>query len=112
DPGPNGSVWYDQANVRSPGFCGDSVGIFHKDSPWHQIPKMRNNSAVTGNPLNYLRSYTRGLHLVTYLTARDNAGNFLPQPLRFRYWNSLQDFTFTPNFASPLSMWTHAGQIR
>jgi len=59
-----------------------------------------------------LRSYTRGLHLVAYLTARDPAGNFLRSPLRFMYWNSLQDFTFTPNFANPLQMWAHTGQVR
>lgn len=112
DPGPSGSIWYDLANVRKPGSCGDSVGIFHIDSPWHSIPKMRNNSAVAGNPLNFLRSYTRGLHLVTYLTARDPGGAFLREPLRFVYWNSLQDFTFTPNFANPLAMWAHRGQVQ
>jgi hypothetical protein len=115
DPGATGDVWFDPAsprNVLKPGFCGDSVGIFHVDSPWHAIPKMRYNGAVAGSPLNYLRSYTRGLHLVTYLTARDPGGSFLRSPLRFVYWNSLQDFTFTPNYANPLLMWPYAGQIR
>lgn len=112
DPGHAGDIWYDPTIVSSPDSCGDSVDILHIDSPWHAIPKMRNNGAVAGSPLNYLRSYTRGLHLVTYLTARDASGNFLTKPLRFIYWNSLQDFRFTPNFASPLDMWTHTGQIR
>lgn len=115
DPGATGDVWFDPAsprNVLKPGSCGDSVGIFHLDSPWHAIPKMRYNGAVAGSPLNYLRSYTRGLHLVTYLTAREPGGGFLRSPLRFVYWNSLQDFTLTPNYANPLLMWSHAGQVR
>lgn len=112
DPGVNGDIFYDNVAVRSPGACGDTVDIHHIDSPWHGIPKARNNGAVAGNPLNYLRSYTRGLHLVTYLTARDPSGAFLPQPLRFIYWNSLQDFQFTPNFATPTDMWDHTGQIQ
>ena len=112
DPGLAGDIWYDPAQVKSPINCGDIVDIFHADSPWQVIAKMRNNGAVAGNPLNYLRSYTRGLHLVTYLTARDPSGNFLTRPLRFIYWNSLQDFSFTPDFASPLNMWTHTGQVR
>ena len=115
DPGPSGNVWYDPTggrNVLQVNACGDSVGIFHVDSPWHAILKARVNRSVPGNPLNYLRSYTRGLHLVTYLTARDPSGNFLPRPLRFLYWNSLQDFQFTPNFANPLAMWNHTGRVQ
>lgn len=112
DPAPGGSVWYDAGNVKQPGFCGDAVGVFHRDSPWHDIPKARNNGAVPGNPLNYLRSYSRGLHLVTYLTAQDPAGAFLKQPLRFRYWNSIQEFKFKPNLANPLAMWAYTGQVR
>jgi hypothetical protein len=112
DPGPGGSIWYDDSIVRSPSACGDSAGIFHRDSPWHSIPKAHNNSKVAGSPLNYLIGYTRGLHLVTYLTAREPGGAFLPQPLRFRYWNSIQDFNFTPNYASPMSMWAYTGQVK
>jgi hypothetical protein len=112
DPGDNGNIFYDNTIVRSPGACGESVDILQNDSPWHAIPKMRNNGAVSGNPLNYLRGYSRGLHIVTYLTARDPSGNFLSKPLRFMYWNSLQDFRFTPNFASPSATWDHTGQIR
>jgi len=112
DPNDAGDIWYDPSIVRSPGACGDLVDILHIDSPWHTIPKMRNNGAVAGNPLNYLRGYTRGLHVVTYLTARDPSGTFLTRPLRFIYWNSLQDFSFTPDFASPLNMWTHTGQVK
>ena len=114
DPGTGGDIWYNPNGVRnviSPAACGDSVGIFHLDGPWHHIPKARNNGAVAGRPLNYLRSYTRGLHLVTYLTATDDSGNFLPRPLRFRYWNSIQDFQFTPNYATPRNMWTYTGGI-
>jgi hypothetical protein len=111
DPGVPG-VWYDPARVRSPSSCGDSASVFHIDSPHHAVPKMRNNDAVPGSPLNYLRSYTRGLHLVTYLTATDATGSFLRRPLRYVYWNSLQDFTFTPNFSNPLSMWPHTGAVR
>jgi hypothetical protein len=115
DPAPGGNIWYDPTggrNVGSVSMCGDSIGVFHRDSPWHAIPKARNNSVVSGNPLNYLRGYTRGLHLVAYLTARDPGGNFLRLPLRFLYWNSIQDFTFTPNFANPRSMWGHTGQVQ
>jgi hypothetical protein len=115
DPAPGGDIWYDPnggRNVQRVSACGDSVGIFHFDSPWHAIPKARNNSAVAGNPLNFLRGYSRGLHLVAYLTARDPGGRFLPTPLRFLYWNSIQDFQFTPNFASPLAMWAYSGQVR
>ena len=117
DPAPAGNVWYDPANVRSPSFCGDAVSIFHRDSPWHNPPKARNNSAVSGNPLNYLHRYRRGLLLVTYLTARDSAGNFLRRPLRFIYWNSIQDFSFTPQYPTPtaapfLAAWPFTGQIK
>lgn len=115
DPGAGGDVWYNpnrMRNVIKPASCGDSVGVFHVDSPYHAIPKARNNGTVPGNPLNYLRSYSRGLHLVTYLTARDPAGAFLRRPLRFMYWNSRQDFRFTPDFANPLQMWAHTGQVQ
>lgn len=103
DPSPSGTVWYDPANVRSAASCGTAVGVFHRDSPWHNPPKARNNGAVAGAPLVYLTSYRRGLHLVTYLTARDPAGAFLRRPLRFRYWNSLQSFDFTPQYPAPAS---------
>jgi len=115
DPGVRGDVWYDPnraRNVVKPASCGDSVDVFHIDSPHHEIPKARHNGVVPGNPLNYLRSYTRGLRLVTYLTARDPSGHFLRSPLRFMYWTSLQNFTFTPNFANPFQMWACTGQVR
>lgn len=111
DPGPDGDVWYDRGNVRSPAACGDSAGTFHVDGPWEWIPKAVTNNAA-GGATNYLRGYTRGLHLVTYLTARDPAGNFLKSPLRFVYWNSLHDFRFTPNFDHLADMWAFAGQVR
>ena len=114
DPAPGGNVWYDPSNVRSASGCGSSAGIFHFDSPWHSIPKAQRNTAVAGSPLNYLRRYRRGLHLVTYLTARDASGNFLRRPLRFVYWNSIQNFSFTPqlaNMAATLGMWPYSGQV-
>lgn len=103
DPAPAGAVWYDPSNIRSAASCGTAVGVFHRDSPWHNPPKARNNSAVAGNPLVYLMGYRRGLHLVTYLTARDASGNFIPRPLRFRYWNTIQSFDFTPQYPTPVS---------
>nr|WP_319266276.1 DUF4157 domain-containing protein [uncultured Draconibacterium sp.] len=114
DPAPGGSVWYDPSNVRMPTGCGSSVHVSHFDSPWHGIPKARNNPAVAGNPLNYLYRYRRGLHLVTYLTANDNSGNFLRRPLRYVYWNSIQNFRFTPQLATPAAafgMWPFTGQV-
>ncbi|MDX8339928.1 DUF4157 domain-containing protein [Draconibacterium sp. IB214405] len=114
DPAPGGSVWYDPNNVRMPSGCGSSVRVSHFDSPWHGIPKARNNPVVAGNPLNYLHRYRRALFLVTYLTANDNNGNFLRRPLRFVYWNSIQDFRFTPQTATPAAafgMWPFTGQI-
>lgn len=114
DPAPGGDVWYDLSNVRTAAGCGSSAGIFHFDSPWHNIPKAQRNTAVPGRPLNYLRRYRRGLHLVTYLTARDARGNFLRRPLRFVYWNSIQNFGFTPqlaNMAATLGMWPYSGQV-
>jgi hypothetical protein len=117
DPTPAGSIWYDPANLRQPAACGSTVNIRHFDSPWHSIPKARNNGAVAGSPLNYLTRYRRGLNLVTYLTTQDPAGTFRRQPLRFIYWNSLQDFTFTPQFPTAasnapfLGMWPLSGGI-
>jgi hypothetical protein len=112
DPGVAGNIWYDNGRVRSPASCGDATGIFHNDAPWQAIPKARNNSSVPGNPLNYLTGYTRGLHLVNYLTGKLKGGNYLRSPLKFRYWNSIQDFSFTPNYVTPLAMWAYAGGIR
>jgi Domain of unknown function (DUF4157) len=108
DPAPSGSIWYDALNVRSPASCGDSAGVFHVDGPWENVDKTVINGKA-GGATNYLVGYTSGLHLVTYLTARDPAGNFLPQPLRFVYWNSLHDFGFTPNFSTPGAMWAVSG---
>ena len=112
DPGVNGNIWYDNGRVRSTGFCGDAAGVFHNDGPWQAIPKARNNSSVAGNPLNYLTGYTRGLHLVTYLAGKQKSGGYLMNPLKYRYWNSLQNFSFTPNYSSPYSMWAYAGSVR
>lgn len=112
DPGVNGSIWYDNGRVRSTGFCGDAAGVFHNDGPWQAIPKARNNSSVAGSPLNYLTGYTRGLHLVTYLAGKQKSGNYLASPLKYRYWNSLQNFSFTPNYASPHSMWAYSGGVK
>ena len=111
DPGTDGNIWYDESRVRSPGDCGDSAGIFHIDGPWEWIPKMVTNDSA-GGVTNYLRGYTRGLHLVTYLTARDPEGNFLATPLRFVYWNSLHNFTFTPDFDQPHNLWATVGQVK
>ncbi len=112
DPSDSSSEWYDVNNVRRPAACGDSAGVFHKDDPGHEIPKTTINDAAPGNPVNFLRGYTRGLHLVTYLTANDADGNFLPHPLKFVYWNSLQDFNFTPDFNNPQNMWAFQGQVK
>lgn len=112
DPGVRGNIWYDNDRVRSAAACGDSTGVFHNDGPWHTISKAVHNASVTGHPLNYLTGYTRGLHLVTYLTARQKGGAFLRSPLKFRYWNSIQDFAFTPNFATPLATWGYTGAVR
>ena len=118
DPGPAGSVWYDPVNVRRPASCGGSVQIRHVDSPWHSPPKARNNAAVAGNPLNYLTWYRRGLNAVTYLTTRNAAGAFRRQPLRFRYWATIQELNFTPQYPAPpgnaafLGMWPFTGGIR
>lgn len=112
DPGVGGSIWYDNGRVRSPAACGDSVGVFHNDGPWQGLFKTRNNSAVAGSPLNYLVGYTRGLHLVTYLVGKRTGGNYLPRPLKFRYWNSIQNFAFTPNYSSPSSSWSSTGGVR
>ena len=114
DPAPGGNIWYDPGNVRSAPGCGSSVGVFHFDSPWHSIPKAQRNTAVPGNPLNYLYRYRRGLHLVTYLTAQDDHNRFLSRPLKFIYWNSIQNFSFIPQLAtnaSALGMWPYTGNI-
>jgi hypothetical protein len=112
DPAPSGSIWYRDSMVNSPSSCGDSAGTFHNDGPWNEIPKTRNNESVKGKPLNYLTGYTRGLHLVTYLAGKKIGGSFLPKPLKFRYWNSIQNFTFKPNYTSPTSTWGSEGSIK
>ena len=112
DPSLSGNIWYQDSKVDSISTCGDGVGIFHTDAPWHEIDKVRINESVPGKPKNYLTGYTRGLHLVTYLTGKEKKGSFFNSPLKFRYWNSIQDFTFTPNYASPASAWASAGQVK
>jgi hypothetical protein len=111
DPSGSGSVWYDVQRVRRASQSGDSLGIIHADSPYHDIPKSVTNNAVAGRPLNFLRSYSSGLHLVTYLTARVD-GRFLARPLRFMYWNSVQDFNCSPNYSAPLKAWGYSGTLR
>lgn len=69
-------------------------------------------------PLNYLTLYRRGLNLVTYLTTRDGAGTFRRRPLRYRYWATIQQFNFTPQYPAPpanaafLGMWPFTGGVR
>ena len=112
DPGVTGNIWYDNGRVRSPASCGDSAGVFHNDGPWQALYKTRTNTSVAGSPLNYLVGYTRGLHLVTYLVGKRISGSYLQRPLKFRYWNSIQDFAFTPNYASPASSWASTGGVK
>lgn len=112
DPALSGNIWYSDNKVESPASCGDSAGVFHDDGPWNDIPKTVTNDAVPGKPLNYLTGYTRGLHLVTYLAGKKKGGDYLQRPLKFRYWNSIQDFAFQPNYDSPKSSWGHRGGIK
>ena len=112
DPSLKGDIWYDATMVNSPASCGDSAGAFHGDGPWQEIDKTRTNDAVTGSPLNYLTGYTRGLHLVVYLTGKKKGGDFFKTPLKYRYWNSIQDFAFKPNYAKPESTWESSGGIK
>lgn len=112
DPSTKGDIWYDATMVNSPASCGDSAGAFHGDGPWHEMDKTRINDAVTGNPVNYLTGYTRGLHLVVYLTGKKKGGDFFKTPLKYRYWNSIQDFAFKPNYAKPESTWESSGGIK
>lgn len=112
DPAPSGNIWYSDKKVESPSSCGDSAGVFHDDDPWNDIPKTVTNDAVPGKPLNYLTGYTRGLHLVTYLAGKKKGGAYLQRPLKFRYWNSIQDFAFQPNYDSPKSSWGYRGGIK
>jgi hypothetical protein len=112
DPSTKGDIWYDASMVNSPASCGDSAGAFHGDGPWHELDKTRTNDAVIGSPLNYLTGYTRGLHLVVYLTGKKKGGDFFKTPLKYRYWNSIQDFAFKPNYAKPESTWESSGGIK
>jgi hypothetical protein len=107
DPDERGNIWYDNNIVESPSSCGDEAGVFHVDAPFESIPKTVQNDKTKAT--NYLTGYTRGLHLVTYLTAMDPSGNFLKTPLRFRYWNALHDFVFTPNFTHVKAAWKSSG---
>lgn len=107
DPAASGNIWYDEKIVESPSSCGDGAGVFHIDAPWEEIPKTVTNDKTKAT--NYLTGYTRGLHLVTYLTGMDPSGNFLKTPLRFIYWNALHDFVFTPNFADTKAAWVWSG---
>jgi hypothetical protein len=117
DPADTSSVWYDATKVVNPATCGSEIEVTHFDSPWHEFPKATNNTAVAGSPLNYLRSYERGLHLVTYLTVQEPSGAFNTRPLKYRYWNTQQRYDFTPQFPSPpsnaafLSLWPSSGGI-
>jgi hypothetical protein len=117
DPADTSSVWYEAIKVVNPATCGSEVDISHFDSPWHEFPKATPNGAVSGSPLNFLRTYERGLHLVTYLTVQDPSGTFLTNPLKYRYWNTQQRYTFTPQYPSPpsntafLGAWPSTGGI-
>lgn len=112
DPSDKGDIWYDNSFVNSPGSCGDTAGAFHGDGPWHEFKKTEVNTAVAGKPLNYATGYTRGLHNVVYLTGKKKGGDFFKTPLKYRYWNSIHDFSFKPNFENPASSWTSSGAIK
>jgi hypothetical protein len=112
DPSSGGNIWYTNNSVNSPASCGDSAGSFTNDAPWHNVPKTITNDAITGSPLNYLTGYSRGLHLVHYLTGKKKGGDFFKTPLKYRYWNMIQDFSFSPNYSKPADTWTNSGSFK
>jgi hypothetical protein len=112
DPSSGGNIWYTDKSVNSPASCGDSAGSFTNDAPWYEIPKTITNDAVKGNPLNYLTGYSRGLHLVHYLTGKKKGGDFFKTPLKYRYWNMIQDFSFSPNYSKPADTWKNTGSFK